>query len=132
MDANPFLVGDDEVTLNNCGSAYYRQLFELPPAFRRPAVIGAANGDDLAVAFLNRRPLSLLLTTEDVNQLGRDRIHTRHHLLGWPTPDPIFEDEVADFAHGAESQRQLPTVGFIAELAPLEVVYPVGGLSTRV
>ncbi|HZW10002.1 MAG TPA: LamG-like jellyroll fold domain-containing protein [Phycisphaerales bacterium] len=125
VDASPFLVGDDEVTLDNCGSAYYRQLFDLPPAFRRPAVIGTANGDDLAVAFLNRRPLSLLLTTEDVNQLGRDRIHTRHHLLGWPTPDPIFEDEVADLLVPGRNRLAFGVCSDASESEPAGLEYEV-------
>jgi hypothetical protein len=94
--ANQYLAGADEITYDNCGSAFYRVRFEMPPAFRNAIVVGAANADDLGLAFVNRRPLSLLLTQQDVDNLGQDRIHTRHHLLGWPTPDPIFEDQVPD------------------------------------
>lgn len=94
VDTESYLTGADEVTLDNCGSAFYRLTFSMPPIFRKPSLLGSANVDDLAVAFVNRRPASLLLRDDDVANLGQDRTTTRHRLLNWPTTDPVFEDEV--------------------------------------
>ncbi|MBK7403256.1 MAG: LamG domain-containing protein [Phycisphaerales bacterium] len=118
VDSTLFLVGADEVTLDNCASAFYRASFEMPPAFRHAAVLGAANGDDLAVAFINQRPISLLLTQNDVDNLGADRVVTRHPLLGWPTADPVFEDEVPDLVSPGHNQIAFGVCSDASEFEP--------------
>jgi hypothetical protein len=96
VDTFSFLDGADEVTLDNCGSAFYRTTFSMPPVVRNAAIVGAANVDDLALAYMNRRPISLLLRSDDIQNLGLDRTTTRHRLLNWPSTDPLFEDRVPD------------------------------------
>lgn len=103
VDSESFLAGADEVTLDNCGSAFYRWRFELPPVVANTAVYGAANADDLGLAFVNGRPVSLLLTMDDVTDLGTDRVFNGRALLGWPTADPFWEDEVAGLFTGGEN-----------------------------
>lgn len=52
----------DEVTLDNCGSAFYRWTFDLPNPFTAPMLIGKANADDQGVVFLNGHRISGALT----------------------------------------------------------------------
>lgn len=96
VDSESYLDDVDEVTRDNCGSAFYMILFKMPPIVENTAVYGVANADDLAVAFLNHRPISLLLTADDIANVGTDRVFNGHPLLGWPTADPFFEESVAD------------------------------------
>lgn len=91
VDSETFLAGADEVTLDNCNSAFYRVRFRLPPVVGAGTVHGAANADDLGVVFLNGVPLSPLLVEDDATNLGRDRTKGGRRLLGWPTADPIVE-----------------------------------------
>lgn len=125
VDSTAYLDGHDEITLDNCSSAFYRVEFDMPPLFRRPTVIGTANADDLAVAFMNQRPLSLLVTEQDVTNLGADRVHTRHRLLGWPTPDPIFEDEVPNIVRPGRNSLNFGVCSDASEFEPAGLEFDV-------
>ena len=43
----------EEVTANNCESAFYRFTFQLPSQFTDPVLSGSANVDDMGVLYLN-------------------------------------------------------------------------------
>jgi hypothetical protein len=58
VNAQEFISGADEVTLNNRDSCFYRFTFELPEDFMEPDLSGIANVDDMAVAFLNGHRIS--------------------------------------------------------------------------
>lgn len=59
--AHPLPEGD-EVTYDNCGSAFYRRIFELPNPFTVPVLIGRVSADDQVVIFLNGRRISRAMT----------------------------------------------------------------------
>jgi hypothetical protein len=117
VDSESYLAGADEVTLDNCGSAFYRVRFTMPPVVRGAAVYGVANADDLGLAFVNSRPVSLQPTTDDVANLGADRSFQGHSLLGWPSADAFLEEGVADLV-GAGSNSF--TVGVCSDAGAFE------------
>ncbi len=53
-----WLNGVDEVTYDNCSSAWYRFTFTMPPSFKAPRLAGIANVDDQGVVFLNGHQVS--------------------------------------------------------------------------
>lgn len=69
VEAAPFVFAD-EVTYDNCSSAFYRFTFELPAGFDRPVLLGFANVDDEGVAFLNGQPISALLANPGCTPTG--------------------------------------------------------------
>ncbi len=80
-----FINFSDEVTLNNCESAFYRFTFTLPSGFYDEGLELAVNADDMAVAFLNGQPISAAMTLAD---LGVDRVDGQNlPVLTWPTMD---------------------------------------------
>lgn len=94
------LVGMKEVTLDNCGSAFYRFTFSLPDSFLNPVLVGAANVDDQAVAYLNGTRISALMTAPGcqpagpgdpcypLQDAGKDRFDANGRaVLTWPTAD---------------------------------------------
>lgn len=118
VDSETFLTGADEISWNNCDSAFYRVSFTMPPILEHPAVFGVANADDLGVMFINDRPVSLLLTMNDVLNLGEDRDFFGHRLLGWPTADPFFEQSVPDLIVPGKNAVTFGVTSDASELEP--------------
>lgn len=118
VDTETFLVAADEVTLDNCASAFYRFLVAMPPEVRNTSVFGVANTDDLGVAFVNGRAVSPPLTEDDAANLGADRMVDGHPVLGWPTADPFFETEVADLVLGGVNELAFGVCSDASEFEP--------------
>ncbi len=101
VDTETFLTGADEVTRHNCESAFYKFEFQMPSLFECASIYGIANADDMGVAFLNGGAISPLITQEDIDNLGLDRVDAAGHpLLGWPTADPLYSLDCAMFRPG--------------------------------
>ncbi|CAK0775632.1 hypothetical protein CCP4SC76_6060002 [Gammaproteobacteria bacterium] len=58
ISANTFIDGADEVTYDNCSSAFYRFAFTIPDGFTPKCIAGKANVDDQGVVFLNGHRIS--------------------------------------------------------------------------
>ncbi len=98
VNSTSYLAGVDEVTLDNCGSAWYRFTFDMPPAFENAVLCGAANVDDVGLVYLNGVRLSpeLLLT----DTFGTDRSEGGTALLSAPTPDLFGTSDNSFFTPG--------------------------------
>ncbi len=81
-----YLPGADEVTYDNCQSAFYRFTFMLPDSFSAPNLEGRANVDDIAVLWLNGERVTLEV---QVDWLGEDHSNNGFVALTWPTPDEV-------------------------------------------
>jgi hypothetical protein len=80
-----FVNFSDQVTYDNCGSAFYRFTFTLPNGFEDAAMQLAVNADQIAVAFLNGQRISAAMALTD---LGLDRVDGQNlPVLTWPTLD---------------------------------------------
>lgn len=93
VDAEHYIVGADEITFDNCRSGFYRARIELPSIVGATAIRGAANADDIAVAYVNDIHVSPPLIQTDIDELGTGRIHKGHAVLGWPSVDVLYEHE---------------------------------------
>ena len=115
VSAREFLRDIDEVSLDNCSSAFYRYTFELPPIFENAWITGVANVDDQAVVFLNGRRISSAMTDPgcepdpgnlvdpcyDLQQTGRDAFgDDGRRSLTAPTQDPFGTNDSASFLPG--------------------------------
>jgi hypothetical protein len=98
VDARDHLLDADEVTLDNCGSAFYRFTFDLPSGFATATLYGVANADDQAAVFLNGTRISGEMSETD---FGNDRLDSiGRRILTWPTRDVFFTDDVLRFRPG--------------------------------
>ena len=97
VSTNNFLDGADEITLDNCSSAWYRFTFELPPNFTNAILNGSANVDDVAVLYLNGNRISASVLASD---LGEDRTLEGQQVLSWPTTDAFSCDDNDCFQPG--------------------------------
>jgi len=85
LSANDLIQNADEVTFNNCSSAFYRFTFELPSGFLSPCLEGIANVDDQGIVFLNGHQISMTMTEHD---FGKDSVDPYNRsVLSWPTQD---------------------------------------------
>ncbi len=100
VDSTIYLSGMDEVTYDNCSSAFYKFNFTLPAVVPFASINGMSNTDDLGVAFLNNKRISPALTLKDVEELGSDRIVGSKPVLSWPTPDQIFQLDASNMIQG--------------------------------
>lgn len=123
VDSDSYLDGADEVTLDNCGSAFYRFGFTLPALVRNAAVYGVANADDLGRAYVGDRPVSPALTMQDVTDLGADRTVEGHPVLGWPSADPFFAEQGLDEAAAGDSSITIGVCGDASEFEPTGVEF---------
>ncbi len=103
VSADAYWPEADEVTWDNCNSAFYRFEFELPFNAWAARLSGSANVDDQGVAFVNGNRLSGLMTVPNCNPTGgpgdpcylqQDAGHDRADaqgvdILTWPTFDPF-------------------------------------------
>lgn len=124
----------DQVTWNNCQSAWYRLTFELPGCFFEPYLRAVIHADDQAVAFLNGHrvsgamnnpcnPVSLcpsdpcLSTTNSAHDWGFDKNFPGDHpsasprrILTWPTLDP-FSTAIPQYFRAGTNEIIIGTVG---------------------
>lgn len=123
VDSETFLIGADEWTLDNCGSAFYRVRFDLPPAVDNSAVLGAVNADDLGVVYVNGVAVSPKLTLDDVANLGTDRLELGRRLIGWPSADPVAEASVPDLLVGGSNEIVVAVCSDASESEPAGVEF---------
>ncbi len=120
VDSSEFLLGTDEVTRDNCSSAFYRWTFDLPVDGYRWAVLkGRINADDIGVAFLNGSRITPILLTSDQFGVDRRAQDPSIWLLSAPTPDSIYvcdpnffrpgTNELIIGIHGGTNSRQFGT-----------------------
>lgn len=118
VSAATYLNGADEVTYNNCNSAFYRFTFTLPEHYRFPVLSGMANVDDQAVVFLNGHRISaemLVPSCEpdvnnqddpcwqqlDCHENAGDRVDGEgQRVLNWSSTDPFVTNQEAYFKPG--------------------------------
>ncbi|MEM7786072.1 MAG: dockerin type I repeat-containing protein, partial [Planctomycetota bacterium] len=114
VSANNFILGADEVTLDNCSSAWYKFEFELPPNFENASISGFANVDDVGVVFLNGNQISASVTAGDLNV---DRVDNQGRaILSWPTLDAFSTN---DQSHFTTNTNEL-VFGVIGDLSRFE------------
>ena len=115
-----FIDGADEVTFDNCSSAWYRFTFELPDNFTNAHLSGIANVDDVAVAWLNGNRISAEVT---INDLGVDRVDEDGlPLLSWPTRDPFGSCEPSHFVSGT-NELVFGVIGDLSEFDPTGIEF---------
>ncbi|MDX1440717.1 MAG: hypothetical protein R3284_12530, partial [Rubricoccaceae bacterium] len=113
-----FLEGADEVTHDNCSSAFYRWTFLMPAYFVNPVLDGLANVDDQAVVLLNGHQITGTMTNpgcdpEAANGEGDPCYALQdfaqddpvfdgdgRRILTWPDSDPFDTAEAAYFNEG--------------------------------
>ena len=118
--ADDFIEGADEVTLDNCSSAWYRITFDLPSNFAKPTINGIANVDDVAVAWLNGSRISAEVAITD---LGIDRVDAQGlTLLSWPTLDPFSSCDPSHFVVGT-NELVFGVVGDLSKFDPTGVEF---------
>ena len=118
--ANQFIDGVDEVTLDNCSSAWYRFTFEMPNEFEIAAISGIANVDDVAVVYLNGNRISAEILISD---LGVDRVDSEGlPLLSWPTMDS-FGTEEQDFFVSGTNELVFGVHGDLSQFEPTGVEF---------
>lgn len=118
ISASEHLRDADEVTLDNCGSAFYRSTFNLPPNAARASLSGETNVDDQAVLYLNGRQVSGTMTNPDCNPdsnngeldpcygeqdwFQEDDVFDDQgrRVLNWPSKDPFATNNPDDFVPG--------------------------------
>lgn len=98
VDANAYLGDADEVTLDNCGSAFYRFTFTMPSSFLNATLLGVANADDQAVVFLNGQRISGEMGLANVGSDSLDANGLR--ILTSPTRDQFFTNDASLFVSG--------------------------------
>ncbi|HOW80693.1 MAG TPA: DUF1566 domain-containing protein, partial [Verrucomicrobiota bacterium] len=110
---NP-ITGADEVTYDNCGSAFYRFTFTLPADFAPMCLAGEANVDDQGVAFLNGYQISGRMYNPGCNptagptdpcyaeqNAGHDQTDDAGvPILTWPTRDAFKTCNTGHFKPG--------------------------------
>ena len=115
VSADEFIDGADEVTFDNCSSAWYRFTFELPDNFTNVHLSGIANVDDVAVAWLNGNRISAEVSIDD---LGVDRVDEDGlPLLSWPTRDPFGSCDPSNFVSGT-NELLFGVIGDLSEFDP--------------
>ncbi|MBS0198130.1 MAG: immunoglobulin domain-containing protein [Planctomycetes bacterium] len=77
------LIGIDEVTFDDCSSAYYRFTFTLPAGFVGASLLGTANVDDAATVWLNGNLLSAAIDPAKWNKDYTDA--SCRNALTWST-----------------------------------------------
>ncbi len=120
VSADEFFLQADEVTYDNCGSAFYRWTFYLPPGSSAASLSGMANVDDQGVLYLNGTPVSGLMHVPDCDPLSSERPFDPScygvqdceegnqdmfddnglQILTWPTRDPFSTCDVSLFVAG--------------------------------
>lgn len=98
VDAIKFIDEMDEVTLNNCGSAFYRWTFDLPANAEKQRLWGLANVDDVAAVFLNGVSISPALLASDAYNV--DRVAGCAPLMSAPSRDYFAATDATLFRAG--------------------------------
>lgn len=98
VDASTYLTEADEVTLDNCSSAFYRFTFNMPAGFLDATLYGALNADDQAVIFLNGHRISGEMAA---NSFGTDVLDANGmRIMTSPTRDGFFTNDPSLFVSG--------------------------------
>jgi len=122
----------DEVTYNNCTSAFYRFTFALPKGISQICLNGRANVDDMAVAYLNNTRLSPTVAASD---LQRDRYDSAGRpIISWPSQDQFGTSDRSLFRMGAINELVFGVIGdvsieptgveFQAKISALTIPFP--------
>jgi hypothetical protein len=99
IDTETFQSNADEVTRDNCGSAFYRFTFDLPVWASNPRMELDVNCDDIGVAYLNGHRLTAGLAETD--RYGTDRVDGDGLvLLSAPTLDTAGTTGATTFVVG--------------------------------
>jgi len=101
VNSTSYMEGVDEVTLDNCSSAWYRFTFDLPVGYEGPSLCGTANVDDVGILYLNGNRITPLLLPTDT--FGTDRDEGGSALLSAPTPD-LFGTSEAEYFQSGENE----------------------------
>ncbi len=110
LSADSFINDIDEVTYNNCDSAFYRIPFTLPDDFLVLQMTLNVNLDDQGIVFLNGRRISTTMVNRNCEpnpanggtdpcreqqDFGKDRIDLEGlPVLTWPTQDKVVVREI--------------------------------------
>jgi len=137
VSANTYLKGIDEVTYDNCSSAFYRFTFSLPKGLKEACLVGNINVDDAGVAYLNGGQISPTLAKDDV---GKDRADAQGKpVLSWPTQDQfgtnsrlLFREGVNELVFGVAGDLSIwePTglefkATIVAKAAPYVTLFKI-------
>lgn len=114
------MAGNDEVTFDNCHSAFYRFTFSLPKEIKEVCLDGIATVDDAGVVYLNGGRISASLSPGDVGgsvQDTRDRTDAQGKpVLNWPTLDQFGTNLLSLFREGLNEL----VFGVAGDLSPYE------------
>ena len=114
LRADNYLDGVDEVTFDNCSSAWYKFSFDLPVGYTNPSLAGFANVDDVGVMYLNGNRVSASIQPSDVEI---DRVDEEGRpLLSSPTIDSFSVDDPSFFQPGSNEI----VIGVHGDLSPLD------------
>ena len=147
VSTNVYFTATDEVTHDNCRSAHYRFVIDIPIGAVSATLTCAANVDDYAVAFVNGQRVTADLEAADLalfpppsmtNFLtDYDRVDAQSRpLLSWPTRDtftvsmPILQpglNELVFAVHGDASQYDPTGLEFEATVTHC---YPTPSISS--
>lgn len=97
VDALYYIDDADEVTFDNCGSAFYRFAIVMPNWFTRIVFSGGANTDDVSRLFVNGQPVSPEMLADDP---GGDRDVDGVAVLTWPLADELGTLDTSLFVAG--------------------------------
>lgn len=124
VSAEIYLDDADEVTVNNCNSAWYRVTFDLPDEFTDPVLHGWANVDDQGVIFLNGTPITALMSNPGCepgcpsHDYGKDRMDEQcRWVMTWPTLDMFGSFDRTLFKPG-QNELVFAVVGDASQFDP--------------
>lgn len=104
----------DEVTFNNCASAFYRFSFDLPDEFAEPVLQGFFNADDAAVVWLNGVRISAPADSERWNTNYTTQCSP---ALTWPRGDDVRTQDPVHFRAG-ENELVVSVLGDLSTFEP--------------
>lgn len=136
VSAATFIAGANEVTFDNCSSAFYRFTLVLPQRATRFALSGIANVDDQGVAFLNGVQISGTMTNPNCNptqgpgdpcyaqqHAGKDEMDAQGRwILTWPTTD-AFGSSIASHFFAGVNELVFAVCGDAAPFEPTGIEF---------
>jgi hypothetical protein len=133
LSANQYITGANEVTLDNCQSAFYRFTFDLPEGHQPICLTGMANVDDQGVLFLNGHRISAAMNNPGCNpasESGDDPCYEQQDAgtdrtdndglpaLTWPTMDSFETCDASHFVLGGENELIFAIAGDASPYEP--------------